>query len=78
MEKINITAFSVTRNGEPPHSIRVRDELYEWLAKSEFSQLGRSRNTQSILGKTRALIHDPESPMTQAQWQDKTTRLKTL
>lgn len=102
-----LTISFYSNNGQPSHSIRVGDEFYEWLAKSEFSQLGRSRNTQievegevaelplvtlgiatrrglieffseAILGETRALIHGSESPMTQTQWQDKTTRLKTL
>lgn len=41
---LSISFYS--NNGQAPHSIRVGDEFYEWLARSEFSQLGRSRKTQ--------------------------------
>jgi hypothetical protein len=30
-------------DGKAIHSIRVIDDFYEWLAKSEFSRLGRSQ-----------------------------------
>jgi hypothetical protein len=30
-------------NGQVTHSIRVVDDFYEWLARSEFSKLGRSQ-----------------------------------
>ena len=31
--------------GHPPHSIRMIDTLYEWLAHSDFAQVGRSQPT---------------------------------
>jgi hypothetical protein len=32
-------------DGQSIHSIRVIDEFYEWLARSEFARLGRSQLT---------------------------------
>ena len=43
-------------NGQTNHSIRVIDDFYEWLARSEFSKLGRSQQTQlEIEGETAEL-----------------------
>jgi hypothetical protein len=43
-------------NGQASHSIRVIDDFYEWLARSEFSKLGRSQQTQIELeGETAEL-----------------------
>lgn len=43
-------------NGQAIHSIRVIDDFYEWLARSEFSKLGRSQPTQiEIEGETAEL-----------------------
>jgi hypothetical protein len=33
-------------NGHPPHSIRVAEDFYEWLAKSGFSTVGKSYETE--------------------------------
>ena len=29
-------------NAQPPHYVEVSEDLYEWLAKSEFSKIGKS------------------------------------
>lgn len=43
-------------NGQATHSIRVVDDFYEWLARSEFSKLGRSQLTPlEIEGETAEL-----------------------
>jgi hypothetical protein len=43
-------------NGQTTHSIRVVDDFYEWLARSEFSKLGRSYLTPlEIEGETAEL-----------------------
>jgi hypothetical protein len=40
-------------HGHPPHSIRVAEDFYEWLAKSDFSALGQSSATEiEIEGET--------------------------
>jgi len=31
-----------TKNGEPPYSVEVTENFYKWLAKSDFSQIGKS------------------------------------
>jgi hypothetical protein len=31
-----------TKNGQPPYSIEVTENFYEWLAKSDFSKIGKS------------------------------------
>jgi hypothetical protein len=41
---LSISLYSI--NGQTNHSIRVIDDFYEWLARSEFSMLGRSQKTQ--------------------------------
>jgi hypothetical protein len=33
------------KDGNPPKSIRVVDDFYEWLAKSDFSKVGQSEKT---------------------------------
>jgi hypothetical protein len=48
---LSISFYSGT--GQAAHSIRVVDDFYEWLARSEFSKLGRSQQTQiEIEGET--------------------------
>lgn len=31
-----------TENGQPPYSVEVAENFYEWLAKSDFSKIGKS------------------------------------
>ncbi|MBD2778961.1 hypothetical protein [Iningainema tapete] len=31
-----------SKNGHPPHDVELIDEIYEWLAKSDFSKIGKS------------------------------------
>jgi hypothetical protein len=31
-----------TANDHPPHDVEVSKDIYEWLAKSEFSKIGKS------------------------------------
>lgn len=35
-----------TTNGQPPYTVEVEEDLYEWLAKSQFSKIGKSRKTK--------------------------------
>jgi len=30
------------KNGQPPQSVELTEDIYEWLAKSDFSQIGKS------------------------------------
>ena len=32
-----------TKNGQPPYSVEVAENFYEWLAKSDFSKIGKSK-----------------------------------
>jgi hypothetical protein len=51
---LSIHFYSET--GQVAHSIRVVDDFYEWLARSEFSKVGRSQQTQiEIEGETAEL-----------------------
>ena len=31
-----------TKNGQSPYSVEITDNFYEWLAKSDFSKIGKS------------------------------------
>lgn len=33
-----------TTNGQPPYTVEVAEDIYEWLIKSEFSKIGKSVN----------------------------------
>src|SRR3712207_7889681 len=36
-----------TKNAQPPYSVEVTDNFYEWLAKSDFSKIGKSVDRKS-------------------------------
>lgn len=41
--------FSISfyaENGEPSDCVRITEAIYEWLAKSQYSKIGRSIDTQ--------------------------------
>ncbi|MEM9216112.1 MAG: hypothetical protein AAGD25_17425 [Cyanobacteria bacterium P01_F01_bin.150] len=40
---LNVTFYA--DNGQIPHSIRMGEAFYEWLATSDFAQVGRSKPT---------------------------------
>ncbi|MEQ9485546.1 hypothetical protein [Coleofasciculus sp. F4-SAH-05] len=40
---LNISFYG--QNGNPPQIIRVGEEFYQWLADSDFAQVGRSKIT---------------------------------
>ncbi|MCL1475847.1 hypothetical protein [Argonema antarcticum] len=35
-----------TNNGQPPYTVEIAEAFYEWLAKSEFSKIGKTRKTK--------------------------------
>jgi hypothetical protein len=37
---LDITFYTI--NGQPPRSVEVAEDIYEWLAKSDFSKIGKS------------------------------------
>lgn len=36
-------------NGQPPHYVELSEDFYEWLAKSDFSQIGESVQKKIII-----------------------------
>jgi hypothetical protein len=34
--------FYAFKNDDPPHYVEMSEDVYEWLAKSEFSKIGKS------------------------------------
>ena len=37
------------KNGEPAHYIEVSEDFYEWLAKSQFSKIGKSVSRKVVI-----------------------------
>jgi hypothetical protein len=66
---LSLNFFS--ENGQSAHSIRVVDDFYEWLARSEFAQLGRSQiKTIELDGEMAELPLVPLEPETRSKLVD--------
>ncbi|MEH2359236.1 hypothetical protein [Nostoc sp.] len=44
---LDITFY--TTNDQPPRSVEVAEDIYEWLAKSDFSKIGKSVPTKILV-----------------------------
>ena len=44
---LDITFYTTT--DQPPRSVEVAEDIYEWLAKSDFSKIGKSVPTKILL-----------------------------